>query len=43
MTGADIEIGRVFSGYSVRGAKCIGMADFYLHAAVRLRQWAFKH
>lgn len=43
MTDASLEIGRVFSGYNVCGAKCIGLSDFYLYAAVRLRQWVYLY
>ena len=43
MNGVSVEIGRVFSGYSVRGARCMGMTDFYLHAIVQLRQWVYLY
>lgn len=43
MTDVSLEIGKVFSGYNVRGAKCIGLSDFYLHAAVQLRQWVYLY
>lgn len=43
MGGVSVEVGRVFSGYSVSGAHCIDMTDFYLHAAVQLRQWVYLY
>ena len=43
MSAVSVEIGRVFSGYSVGGAHCIGMTDFYLHAAVQLRHWVYLY
>ena len=43
MSGVSVEINKIFSGYSVRGAHCIGMTDFYLHAAVQLRQWVYLY
>ena len=43
MSGVSVEIKRVFNGYSVHGAHCVGMTDFYLHAAVQLRQWVYLY
>jgi hypothetical protein len=43
MSGVSVEIGKVFSGYHVRGAHCIDLTDFYLHAAVPLRQWVYLY
>lgn len=43
MSGVSVEIGRGFSGYNVRGAHCIDMTNFYLHAAVQLRHWVYMY